>query len=165
MPKLPLPTIILGTLLIISLAVNLYTQYELLRERQSFNDKLAVAQNQIDQQRNDKNTIRDIWEKQAATNDKLVLGQVDLVERINFYLDVISRSIRFVNGQPQLLPAANETDIQSARNNLRAEIDELDKLTDLNAQEKRQATDMINALYLQAGEDQNNRANPEGIRK
>jgi ribosomal protein S20 len=147
------------------LGFGLYSQYQIIETNKLYNTKLADLENKVINQREDKNKIRDLWESQTVNNDKLILAQLAVDQKTEAYIAEIKRSLRFINTVPQLLPTVNEDNLKKAESELLAAQKELDTLIDQNAIQKNTAKEKIDALYLQAGEDQSNRANPrDGIR-
>ena len=126
---------------------------------------IAQANNQIIAQKKQKNEIADIFDDQAALNDDIIDSQRDLVKATNEYLQLIEKSVRFVNGEPQLFPSVKEEEFLAKKNGLIQKISELQRISEENATKKERNADRINQIYLDAKEDRNNTANErEGFR-
>lgn len=156
--------LLLLLLLALSLGGTVYSQYSIFQMRTLHEQELANLNKDVASQKKDKNEIRDLWEKQATLNDKLIVSQDKLNARIAEYQTVYKQSIRFINTSPQILPTISEANIKAAESNLKKQQEDLEVITQENIAAKKGSTERVNNLYLQAGEDQKNRANPEGIR-
>jgi hypothetical protein len=153
-------SVILFLLLVGALGTNIYTQYQLTQQRNQYNQQIALLQNQVDAQKNAKNTIRDLWENQAADNDNLIAAQSTVDDKTQAYQAEIKKSIRFINTVPQLLPGANEADLNAATKDLSDAQSALDAIITQNVTDKTTSKSTVDAIYLNLGETQTNRANP-----
>lgn len=126
---------------------------------------IAKASEQIIAQKKQKNEIADIFDNQAGLNDDLIDQQSTVVGASQDYLKLIERSVRFVDGKPQLFPSVEEAEFLKQKNNLVQKIADLNKIASENAANKARNTDRINQIYLDSKEDRNNTANErEGFR-
>jgi ABC-type lipoprotein release transport system permease subunit len=119
---------------------------------------------QIEFQRNQKTQIRDIWDQQAVSNDKLIKSQDNLILQIQSYLEEVNKTIRFIDGKAQLIDTADEKRFKSKLEDLNTELENLNLDSQESIDLKAKNTEIVSELYLKAFEDQNNRANPDGIR-
>jgi cysteinyl-tRNA synthetase len=147
-------------LLIGALGTNIYTQYQLTQLNSKYSKDLDILQSNLNRQKEAKNTITSLWENQAATNDKLILAQDQVDQKTTAYMAEIKKSIRFVNTVPQLLPGANETNLKAAEQDLNDAKSNLERVILENTDQKTSNKEQIDAIFLNLGEDQNNRANP-----
>ena len=158
-------SVIMFILLVGSLGTNIYTQNQLSQLRDDYAKKLDIEKGKSQAQKDAKNNIRDIWEAQAATNDKLVIAQTIVDDKTLAYQAQVKKSIRFINTVPQLLPGANEADMITAEKNLNDAQNSLEQIVKENTDAKTANKNKVDAIYLNLGEDQSNRANPrEGTR-
>jgi hypothetical protein len=152
-------------LLVGALGTNIYTQYQLTQLNAKYTKDLDTLQSKLNRQKEAKNTIRDLWENQAATNDKLILAQDLVDQKTAAYITEIRKSIRFINTVPQLLPGANEANLKAAEKDLTEAQTNLENVIVENTNQKTNNKNKVDAIYLDLNEDQNNRANPrEGTR-
>lgn len=126
---------------------------------------VAQANTQIIAQKKQKNEIADIFDDQAALNDDLIDSQRDLIKASNEYLQLIEKSVRFINGEPQFFPGIKEEEFLAKKNLLVQRISELERISGENSTKKERNSDRINQIYIDAKEDRNNTANErEGFR-
>jgi len=152
-------------LVVASLSALLYTQNQIKDLNSAHQNEVLELQNKISQQRKDKDTIRAIWERQAASNDNLIKAQASSTKEVELYRSLVGRSIRFVGGEAQVYPDVIEKDFIDSINALELQQSNLELLIRQTIKEKQDSTTEINSLYLNSGEDQNNRANPrDGVR-
>ncbi len=143
-----------------SLGLNIYSQFQLTELQIKYKTDTEQLQAQVKAQREDKNKIRDLWETQAAENDKLVTTQLELNDRIADYVAEIKKSIRFVNTVPQLLPEISEEKLKKSEEELVTQQQKLEEATKTNSDKKSDIKDEIDNIYLKSNETQSNRANP-----
>lgn len=155
---------VLAVLLIGSLGGLVWTLSMYMSQNQAHAQEVASLRAEIDLQRRDKNRIRDLWEAQTAANDKLVIAQENVRLQIAAYQAEFKKSIRFLNTGPELLPGISEKRIKDTEAQLQLELENLEAKTQENAQLKQESKETIDAMYLQSGEDQSNRVNPDGLR-
>ncbi len=157
-------SLILSIVCFISISANVYAFFIIQdRDQQSqkqINDLRNTLTSQKKLQQDQKNTIRDLWEKQSANNDQLIAGQQKYIDDVNAYVAQTKKTVKFVSGIPQILPTADEDKLLTSEKKITTEQQSLDQATNLVAAEKQKNTDIINALYLDSGENQVNRANP-----
>lgn len=153
-------SILLFLLLVGSLGLNIYSQFQLTELQIKYKTDTEQLQAQVKAQREDKNKIRDLWETQAAENDKLVTTQLELNDRIADYVAEIKKSIRFVNTVPQLLPEISEEKLKKSEEELVTQQQKLEEATKTNSDKKSDIKDEIDNIYLKSNETQSNRANP-----
>jgi hypothetical protein len=129
-------------------------------QKSDYENQLQQLRLEIARQKADKDKIRSLWEQTASQNDKLVIAQENLNSQVNNYQAEIKRSIRFINTKPELLSTISEKNILNLEAQILTEQNNLEDLTQENTEIKQSAKDTIDSIYLQAGEEQNNRANP-----
>jgi hypothetical protein len=151
--------IILVLIAIAALGASIYTQYDLYKTRKDHETEVANLNSKIAKQKADKDTIRGLWEDQAASNDKMVGFQDELNVGISSYISEFKNSIRFVNTKPEILPTVSEKNIKDSESLLTDKQKNLKEVADQILISKKTDKEKIDALYLNAGEDQNNRAN------
>ncbi len=159
----------LAVLLGVSFFANFYTYSQLAikdtEKAQIIASKDKERLQAIKTQREQKNEIADIYDKQASLNDDLVGSQKNLNRTSKDYIALIDKSIRFVDGQPQILPGAVEKNLLDAKSKLLQAIVDIDKISQENTQIKEKNSDRVKQIYITAGEDRNNTTNDrEGIR-
>jgi len=139
---------ILCLLTIASLAGSVYVLYLYTEQQKQFATQTTQWEKQkieyqasIDAQRKSKNDVRTEWEKQLVANDELVTAVVQLEDNINLFLK-------------------NPKQSESLTTSLILLESTLNKNTDL----KLQTRDTVEKIYQRDGEDQANRANPDGIK-
>jgi hypothetical protein len=69
-----------------SLGGCIFLLYQMMQQRQSYEQKIAGLNSEIVLQRTSKDKIRDIWEEQTAKQDKLEVTQQNLNTQISNYL-------------------------------------------------------------------------------
>lgn len=152
--------VILVLVTVVSLCAAIASLYLNSVQQKNNQDKITSLEAQIAQQKADKDEIRILWEEQAANSDKLIIAQDNLNTQITNYQDEIKKSIRFVNSSPQLLSTISEKNLTAAGAQITAAQQNLETITQENSTAKQNAKATIDGLYLKAGEQQNNRANP-----
>lgn len=158
-------SVVLTIALIISLAINTLLLWWRQVDVDKNDQQIKNLSEQIALQKQNKNKIYQLGEKQADTNDKLVVQQTQVLEKIEAYIAEVERTVRFVNGQAQVLPTANQNSLEVTKVDLYKEIDKLKELMDENAQRKEEFKNETDLIYRSTNEDKPNRANPrEGIR-
>jgi len=150
--------LVISLIFVLSANVMILVQYR--NDAAEYETTISNLQAEVNRQRDDKDTIRNLWEEQAAVSDKLIIAQTNLINRINAYQLEIKRSIRFVNSQPELLPTVSEERLNTAEQSLELELANVEEKTEENAQTKEDAKEIIDTLYINAEEEQDNRANP-----
>lgn len=120
--------------------------------------KIANLEAEVNNQREQKNTIRNLWEEQASSSDKIIIAQTNLLNRINDVKLEIKRSVRFVNTIPELLPTISEERLISTQEEMDKEIENLNEKTQENAKIKEEAKGTIDSIFLFEKEEQDNRA-------
>lgn len=157
--------IFLTTLLILSLAGNVLTLWFKQTESLKNDQEIKNLKSEIALQKENKNKIYQLGEKQADTNDKLVIQQNQVVDKIQIYIQEVEKSIRFVNGQAQILPTVDQNRLESSKTDLYNEIQKLKDLMEENTQRKENFKMESEQIYRLTNEDKPNRANPrEGVR-
>lgn len=158
MTKQKISIISLIVLVIISLIINIFLIINLQNERRSYETKISSLESEVLRQKNDKNEIRNIWEQTAANNDKLVIANNNLQNRITTYVATVKKSIRFINSVPQIQPEASEISLNEAENGINVELENVNEKVTENEEYKSQSKQKIDALYINSNEDQSNRA-------
>jgi hypothetical protein len=130
----------------------------------SYEDKFNLLAQEVRSQKTQKEQIRGIYEQQAVQNDKLIIAQQNYTSQVEEYVNEMKRTFRFINGIPEFLATNNEARIKDKNDLVKQEYDNLNTKTEENAKLKKKLNEEIQNIYLQAGEDQSNRANPDGIR-
>jgi len=110
-------------------------------ENAQWQDTQSEYQAAIDAQRQSKNDIRTQWENQLLSNDLLVERTIDTQDAI----------AQFLAGE------ITEAELQTILGTLENQLD-------TNADAKEQTRDAVEKIYQRDNEDQDNRANPDGIR-
>lgn len=146
--------------IIIVLSFNLFLLVSMRQQQIQAEATITSLRAEIGRQRNDKNTIRSLWEEQAALNDRLVISHENVISRYRSYVAEVGRTIRFVNGIAEVLPTADESRLTDTNRLVNQEIEATNEIIEDNANKKQAAKDKIDALYLNAREQQENRANP-----
>jgi len=146
MPKIWLILLILITVFSLCGSVfvlNLYfnSQSSLAKQTVQFEEKNKLLNSQIEAQRNSKNDVRTQWESQLVSNDVLVQQVVLTQDAVKNYL------------------AKPET-----KNNLTQVLNDLENQLKKNTEQKISTRDAVEKIYQRDQEDQQNRANPDGIR-
>jgi hypothetical protein len=142
--------LLLGGLIAITIFTNDQTkQYE---------KQLSGLKEEIALQKSEKNTIRGVWQNQAAENDKLIRSQDNLLSSLDLYQKEIANSFRFVDGKAQILPTINENKLKTVTSDLNTEIKSLEETTKENANSKEKNKTIIDNLYISSGEAQPNTA-------
>ena len=155
--------IYLITFVFLTLVVIVLGSYIGIRESQFQNEQNTLIndyESRVESQKSDKDQIRNLWDEQASNNDRFIIAEQNVREKTENYIRVFNSSIRFINTVPQLLDGADQKIVREAENELRAAQAELDAIIEENVNDKTESTEIIDSLYLQAGEDQPNRANP-----
>ncbi len=119
----------------------------------------------IDRQKKDKNKIRDLWQKQAEINDKMIKSGDTVKNKTDILNDEIKKSIRFVFDKAEVLPTANQKNLIKAQEDLNQAQKDLESVNQEAIQFKQDSKNTVDALYQELGEDQFNRANPDGIKQ
>ena len=151
-------------LLIASLTGTVFVLFLSLQQKQDYEAKIGELRLQVTSQKADKDRIRDLWEKQASENDKLVLAQDALEIQNSAYQNEIKKSIRFINGKPEFFSTIDQDKLKTLETEIAQKTKKLEETTAANNEAKQNSKDTIDAMYIKAGEDQKNRANPDGIR-
>lgn len=146
--------------MIIVLGINVFILVEYRSRTTEYENRIANLEAEVNRQREDKDTIRNLWEDQAAQSDKLVIAQTNLINRIADYRLEVTRSIRFVNSIPELLPTISQDRLLNAEEGIDLEIGNVNEKTEENVNLKDDSKAIVDAIYLEAGEEQDNRANP-----
>jgi len=165
-PGNPLTIVVILLCLLLMLAIGAIITLLFLNNQNTdrLNTDISGYLTEIDRQKDEKNQIRDIWEEQAASNDKLIVSQDNVITQLQDYLAEVNKTFRFIEGQPQLLETADKARYDQSLEDLNTELENLS----LDAQEsidlKATNKNKIDTIYLQGFEDQSNRANPDGLR-
>lgn len=150
--------ILLSAILISSLVANLIIAIDSNNRTTELKESNLKLTSQRNFQKTQKDQIRNLWESQASLNDELVIKQEEVIRATQSYTEELSRSIRFVNETGQIIEdSVNPRALESSESDMIAAINELDALIEKNSVLKENNTRQINALYLDAGEDQPNR--------
>lgn len=153
--------------------IGLSFSFYLYQENQDLKTELVVEKeklvqekvNLINFQRTQKNEIANLFDNQAALNDDLVDEQRRLIQSAERYINYVDASIRFIDGQPQILPVLNEEEMLNRKNTLVRTASDLERIAEENTNQKERYSKRISQLYLEAGEDRDNTTNDrEGIR-
>ncbi len=129
-----------------------------------YEGKFNTLAQEVRAQKIQKEQIRKIYEEQAVQNDKLIIAEQNFSSQVEQYLNEMKRTFRFINGNAEFLPTISENRIEDQKSQLELEKGILDEKINENALLKKKLNEDIQNIYLQAGEDQSNRANPDGIR-
>jgi hypothetical protein len=121
----------------------------------SINDKNKTTQELVDQKAA-KNYIRNIYQSQTVLNDNLIAKQQDVEKSALDFRNYLQNSIRFINGEPQLLSGFDEADYQNRKIELENQLDNLKQLRNINAQAKIDNKKQIDNIYLSLNERQEN---------
>ncbi len=149
--------IAIGAIVVITLLYN--------QEVGSLNEKISTQVEEIERQKDEKNQIRDIWEDQAASNDKLIISQDNFVGQVQDYLLEISKTIRVVDGNIEVLETADNQRLEQAKSDVDTDLQDLTLTSEESIDLKNINKEKIDTIYLQGFEDQSNRANPrDGVR-
>lgn len=159
MRKINFLNILLVLITIATLGGSIYTQYDLYKTRKDHEAEVDSLNSKITKQKADKDTIRGLWEDQAASNDKMISFQDELDNKIDTYVSEFKKSVRFVNTNPEILPTINEKNIKEGETQLIDKKKNLKEVADQTLLQKKANKEKIDSLYLNAGENQNNRAN------
>ncbi|NJL96713.1 hypothetical protein HC766_00960 [Candidatus Gracilibacteria bacterium] len=128
------------------------------------NDDVSNQLSEINRQKDEKNQIRDIWEEQAASNDKLIVSQDNVLTQLKDYLAEVNKTFRFVDGKSQSLETADKARYDQSLEDLNTELENLSLESQESIDLKTENKNKIDTIYLQGFEDQSNRANPDGLR-
>lgn len=136
----------------------LYSQVELQKQlnSQALQKITSTSVVCIRNQRSQKNEIADLWVKQADINDSLADAQGALITSMEDYVRLVEKSIRFVQGTPQLQSGTNEADFFKTKNSLVKTISDLKNVFLEKAELKKKSENRINQIYVDAGENRNN---------
>jgi Tfp pilus assembly protein PilO len=165
--------IILFVILLLTSILGLGFSFYLFQENQTLQVETATEITNLKNEKNEKvtfqrfqkNEIANLFDDQAALNDDLVDEQRRLSQAANEYINYIDSSIRFLGGEPQILPTMNEEDLLKKKNELARTITDLRKISEENSNKKEQSSTRIQQLYLEAQEDRDNSTNDrDGIR-
>ena len=156
--------IILLFLLVIVLSVFI-NQYVWAQLKNQSLDQQNSLQIKINNQKDAKNKIRVLWQKQAELNDKMIKASDNVRDKTEILNAQIKKSIRFVFDKPEVLPTANQKELETAQSELVVSQKSLEDVTQESIQYKIESKNTVDALYLQLGEEQFNRANPDGIKQ
>jgi len=156
--RLKIFLIVLLFLIIASSVINIFLLFRLRNDKSDYEAKISSIESEVLKQKNDKNEIRSIWEQTAANNDKLVIANDNLQNRVTTYVATVKKSIRFVNSIPQLQPDANEKSLKQAEDDINFEVENLNEKVSENEEYKSQSKQKIDALYINSNEDQPNKA-------
>lgn len=150
--------LVVALILLLGANVAILLRYQ--QDMRSYQNNITNLETEVARQRDEKNTVRNLWEEQAAASDKLIIAQTNLINRIGDYQLEVKRSIRFVNSQPELLSTISEERLTNATDDIALEIANIEEKTKENIEAKNKAKQVIDTLYLYGGEEQDNRANP-----
>lgn len=116
-------------------------------------------------QRKQKSQIRDLWESQAAGNDRLITLQIELFNRISGYQTLLTDNLRIYDGKIEKKDDINVSQFRASEDELLKTMQDIDRVIDQNAADKADYKRQVDGLYLDAKEDQDRRINiKDGIR-
>lgn len=169
MSNFKIPFIVVTVLLVLCVGAGAYLYYDKTQTEIQYQQQLASVEadlnTSLELQKQQKNQITDLWDKQTSLNDDLIDQQRQVIGSSNEYIDYTKSMVRFVEGVPQLFPGVTEEQYLASQNALIQEIADLERLAEENAIAKTDATNEINRIYLESEEDRNNSANDrDGIR-
>jgi hypothetical protein len=150
--------LVISLILVLGANVAILVRYRM--DVSDYETRIANLEAEVNRQRSDKDTIRNLWEEQAAASDRLIIAQENLLNRIDDYKVEVRRSVRFVNSVPELLDTISEERLRGVEDSIDLEIENVNEKTEINAELKIDSKQTIDTLYLNAGEEQDNRANP-----
>ena len=146
-------------IIIILLIIGLFSVISFTNDKISQNEtKTTSLVKEAALQKDEKNKIRKIWQDQAAQNDKLVSSQDNVFSQVRLYADEVKNSIRFIDGQAQILPSISEKKLKDNLDQLNLDIKNLQETTIENTKQKDKNKATIDAIYINSGETQPNSA-------
>jgi hypothetical protein len=157
-------SIIISLVAIIALSGLIYSfnEIRLLSDSSTLNEKELIEQ--IETQKKAKNEIRAIYETQTANTDKFDRASQKLSTSSRDLLLEIDKSIRFIDGKPQILTTAKEESLKEKQKAVITDAENVSKIGDETEAAKNEVQKKVDAIYVTLNEDGNNRANPDGLR-
>ena len=154
-------SLIVTLLALVGFVFTLVQYQSLSSNNQDLQDELKETKRVQVQARND---MRDIYENQQAETDKFDIAAQDLVKYTREFLLETNRTVRFIDGNAQGLPTADEDRFDLREDEVEGGIDEIERQGSIVSQNANRVQEQVDQIYLNLGEDPNNRANPDGIR-